>query len=143
MKNWCKLMMQSLEAQFFFQSIMHHKKNCLHLYVYRPQGSCGQGYVFTHVCHSVHRGGLRRTTPGPGRPPGPDRPPRPGRTPPGTKENSPGLGRTPQTKENPPDQGEPPRPGRIPPDQGEPPGPRRSPPRPGRPPRKNTAAYGQ
>ena len=26
------------------------------LYVYRPQRSCGQGYVFTRVCDSVHRG---------------------------------------------------------------------------------------
>ena len=25
---------------------------------YRPQRSCGQGYVFTGVCDSVHRGGL-------------------------------------------------------------------------------------
>ena len=25
---------------------------------YRPQRSCGQGYVFTCVCDSVHRGGL-------------------------------------------------------------------------------------
>ena len=25
---------------------------------YRPQRSCGQGYVFTRVCDSVHRGGL-------------------------------------------------------------------------------------
>ena len=44
---------------------------------YRPQRSCGQGYVFTRVCDSVHRGSLRagRTPrqgellPGPGRPP--------------------------------------------------------------------------
>ena len=26
-------------------------------YLYRPQRSCGQGYVFTRVCDSVHRGG--------------------------------------------------------------------------------------
>ena len=26
------------------------------LYYYRPQRSCGQGNVFTRVCHSVHRG---------------------------------------------------------------------------------------
>ena len=32
---------------------------------YRPQRSCGQGYVFTRVCDSVHGGGLRagRTPP--------------------------------------------------------------------------------
>ena len=36
---------------------------------YRPQRSCVQGYVFTRVCDSVHRGGLQagRTPPGPGR----------------------------------------------------------------------------
>ena len=27
------------------------------VYVYRPQRSCGQGNIFTPVCHSVHRGG--------------------------------------------------------------------------------------
>ena len=27
-------------------------------YIYRPQRSCGQGNIFTPVCHSVHRGGL-------------------------------------------------------------------------------------
>ena len=25
-------------------------------YIYRPQRSCGQGNIFTPVCHSVHRG---------------------------------------------------------------------------------------
>ena len=25
---------------------------------YRPQRSCGQGNIFTPVCHSVHKGGL-------------------------------------------------------------------------------------
>ena len=25
-------------------------------YLYRPQRSCGQGNIFTPVCHSVHRG---------------------------------------------------------------------------------------
>ena len=46
--------------------------------IYRPLRSCGQGNVFTRVCHSVHRGGLaRRTPPGPDTttPPGPDPPP--------------------------------------------------------------------
>ena len=34
--------------------------------IYRPQRSCGQGNLFTRVCHSVHRGGglARRTPPG-------------------------------------------------------------------------------
>ena len=27
------------------------------LHIYRPQRSCGQGYVFTRVCHFVNRGG--------------------------------------------------------------------------------------
>ena len=27
------------------------------LHIYRPQRSCGQGYVFTRVCDSVHGGG--------------------------------------------------------------------------------------
>ena len=31
--------------------------SCLHWYIYRPQRSCGQGNIFTPVCHSVHRGG--------------------------------------------------------------------------------------
>ena len=26
-------------------------------HIYRPQRSCGQGNIFTPVCHSVHRGG--------------------------------------------------------------------------------------
>ena len=38
-------------------------------YYYRPQRSCGQGNIFTPVCHSVHGGGvvshkaLRQTPP--------------------------------------------------------------------------------
>ena len=48
------------------------------LFHYRPQRSCGQGYIFTRVCDSVHRGGLRagRTPPRQGEPP-------PGADPPG------------------------------------------------------------
>ena len=30
----------------------------LRTHFYRPQRSCGQGNIFTPVCHSVHRGGL-------------------------------------------------------------------------------------
>ena len=37
--------------------------NTVEINFYRPQRSCGQGYVFTRVCDSVHRGGS------PGRPP--------------------------------------------------------------------------
>ena len=88
---------------------------------YRPQRSCGQGYVFTRVCDSVHRGGLWRTPPGPGRTPQTkENPPRPRGTP-QTKENPPGPGRTPWTKENPPG------PRRPPPDQGESPGTKENP----------------
>ena len=62
-------------------------------YIYRPQRSC-EGYVFTPVCHSVHRGVCLsacwdttphqdQAPPGPGTPPGAD-PPGPG-TPPGSR----------------------------------------------------------
>ena len=72
---------------------------------YRPQRSCGQGYVFTGVCDSVHGGGLQRTPPGTKENPPRDQgepPPGPRRTPPGTKENPPGPRRAPPgTKENP------------------------------------------
>ena len=62
---------------------------------YRPQRSCGQGYVFTRVCDSVHGGGSpENPLPGPGR--------------------HPLAGRTPR------DQADPPRPGRTPPEQGDP-----------------------
>ena len=58
---------------------------------YRPQRSCGQGNIFTPVCHSVHGGGVCLsacwdTTPPPSRPPEqsppPSRPPSE-QTPPG------------------------------------------------------------
>ena len=98
---------------------------------YRPQRSCGQGYVFTCVCDSVHRGGLRagRTPPQQGdpsplagrtNPPGQEEPPRDqtlpwqGEPPPG-RENPPWAGRTPPPGTRPPWQGEPP-PGTRPPD---------------------------
>ena len=55
---------------------------------YRPQRSCGQGNIFTLVCHSVHKGGgvlpqcmlgyhppRTRQPPRGQRPPGPDPPP--------------------------------------------------------------------
>ena len=64
---------------------------CSCLYIYRPQRSCGQGYVFTRVCDSVHRGGGLRaappaqggTSPGPGR----ENPPRTWQTPPHREED--------------------------------------------------------
>ena len=54
---------------------------------YRPQQSCGQGNIFTPVCHSVHRGGLPQCMLGypPGsRPPGIRHPPG-SDTPPGSR----------------------------------------------------------
>ena len=127
---------------------------------YRPQRSCGQGNVFTGVCHSFcSQGGVsgeplwtRENPPRPGRPPGTrenpprtrENPPRP-RRPPRTRENPPWTRQTPQDQGEPPsDQRDPPGPGRPPgprrpsPDQGDPPGPGRTPP-----PGKKTAAYGQ
>ena len=43
--------------------MLQYRKNNTHehdwdLCLYRPQRSCGQGNIFTPVCHSVHRGGL-------------------------------------------------------------------------------------
>ena len=53
---------------------------------YRPQRSCGQGYVFTRVCDSVHSGGMggspgRETPPLQGEPPLGSRPPGQGEPP--------------------------------------------------------------
>ena len=75
--------------------------------IYRPQRSC-EGYVFTPVCHSVHRGGVclsacwDTTTPPPSRSrhptPGADTPPQAG-TPQGADtppEQAPPGGGTPQ-----------------------------------------------
>ena len=72
---------------------------------YRPQRSCGQGYVFTRVCDSVHRGGLQA-----------------GRTPP-PRRRTPQAGRTPPRQGGPPSREEPPSPDQAdtPPDQAEPP----------------------
>ena len=59
---------------------------------YRPQRSCGQGYVFTRVCNSVHRGSASvhaGIPPGGTHPPPPEAhtPPKhpPGSTPPGSR----------------------------------------------------------
>ena len=115
---------------------------------YRPQRSCGQGYVFTRVCDSVHRGGSPSRPPWdqadhPPCPPGTRQtPPRQGEPPQDQADNSPLAGRTPhQTKQTPlrPDR-PPPGPGRHPPTKQTPPagktppGPGRHPPRPSRPP---------
>ena len=55
---------------------------------YRPQRSCGQGNIFTPVCHSVHRGRENPPSPG-GRTPLAGRPPLAGRTPPRKETPSP------------------------------------------------------
>ena len=57
----------------FMVSFLHH--------YYRPQRSCGQGYVFTRVCDSVHGGGS------PGRETPPDR-----QTPPPPRKQTPEYG---------------------------------------------------
>ena len=76
----------------------HHT---IHTYYYRPQRSCGQGYVFTRVCDSVHRGGLQAGRNPPwqeGEPPQQEgEPPRQeGEPPPQTRQTTPPAGgRTP------------------------------------------------
>ena len=104
---------------------------------YRPQRSCGQGYVFTRVCDSVHRGGSPGTPPQArqGDPPGRETPPA-GRTPPLDQadppgwENPPGPGRHPPGPGRPPRLREPPQTRQTPPGPGRhpPPGPGRHPP---------------
>ena len=71
----------------------------------RPQRSCGQGNIFTPVCHSVDRGGL---PPARENPPCHGEPPLPGRTPP-ARENPPCLpGRPPRDQTPPPPGPDPP-----------------------------------
>ena len=107
------------------------------LHFYQPQRSCGQGNIFTPVCHSfcsqggrgsasVHAGipspDQADTPARPGRhspdqadPPGPGRPPQPGRHPPDLADTTP----SPRTRQTPPRPGKhPPRPGRHPPSPG-------------------------
>ena len=85
-------------------------------YYYRPQQSCGQGYIFTPVCHSLQRGGClvwgwyptrhwgRPPRPGT-HPPGPDTPPpRPDTPPPSPLDQThhpPDQTHTPQTRHPP------------------------------------------
>ena len=93
--------------------------------IYRLQQSCGQGNIFTPVCHSVHRGGLPQCMLG-CHPPGADHPlpldqtPRTRQTPPEqtthlTGPDPPGPGRPPQSRHQSP------RTGQIPPGLGRPP----------------------
>ena len=124
-----------LPAQCMLGDTVNKRVVCILLecnLVYQPQRSCGQGNVFTGVCHSFcSQGGLQK-------PPllGPGRTPLGPRRPPWTKETPLGPRRPPQTKETPRTKETPPRPRRTPLDQGDPPGPRRrrTPPDPGDPP---------
>ena len=84
-------------CQLRLENIFMHK--------YLPQRSCGQGYVFTRVGHSVNRRGLPQCMlgypRGPGRHrPGPERPP-------GTRETPQDQGHTPQDQRDPPGPGRP------------------------------------
>ena len=73
------------------------------LYFYRPQRSCGQGNIFTPVCHSVHRGGLPQCMLG--YPPTGSRHPPESRTP---WEQNPPLEQNPHLGADPPEQTPPP-----------------------------------
>ena len=88
---------------FLFKTFKIFILRNLELHHYGPQRSCGQGNVFTPVCHSVHRGGVCLsacwdTTP-PSRHP-PDQTPPWSRYPPGA--GTPRTKYTPGTKYTPP-----------------------------------------
>ena len=88
---------------------------------YRPQRSCGQGNIFTPVCHSFCSQGGSASVHAGIPPPRPGRPPQTRLTPPRDQADPPG------TRQTPLDQADPPGPGRHPP------GTRQTPPGPGRP----------
>ena len=62
-------------------------KHCLRFF-YKPQRSCGQGYVFTCVCDSVHRRGVCLSACWDTTPPE-QTPPPPEQTPPGSRHHHP------------------------------------------------------
>ena len=143
-----KFKSETFERNFSKRSSVHADQctisNIRHLY--RPQRSCGQGNIFTPVCHSVHRGGVCLsacwdTTPPRSRHPlGADTPPASRHTPPGSRhtplEQTPPWEQTPQeqtpTEQTPPFGQTPPPPrADTPPEQTLPP------------PREQTPAYGQ
>ena len=83
----CQGQMLSLGDNGIFLCLVWTNRFMIYLqFYYRPQRSCGQGNIFTPVCHSVHRGGLLQCMLG-YHPPGPDpTPPEPDprdQTPPG------------------------------------------------------------
>ena len=74
---------------------------------YRPQRSCGQGNIFTPVCHPVHRGvclsACQDTTPPPSRHPPPGLAPPQEQTPPREQTHPPGADTPPpKTRHSPP-----------------------------------------
>ena len=85
----------------------HHGSSVGQVLYYRPQRSCGQGNIFTPVCHSFcSRGGSASVHAG--IQPPQDQTPRPGRHPPrsihppGTRQTPPDQADTPQTRQTPP-----------------------------------------
>ena len=68
---------------------------------YRPQRSCGQGNIFTPVCHSVHRGGVSASVHA-GIPPPLEQTPPPGVDTP--QEQTPPLGADTPQEQTPPEQ---------------------------------------
>ena len=71
----------NIRQRFFFHNFIIALPTLVWLLLYyRPQRSCGQGNIFTPVCHSVHRGGVSEADPPGSRPPGSKHSP-PGQTP--------------------------------------------------------------
>ena len=90
MKRFCVMLPQCLA---------NYQIWILFAFYYRPQRSCGQGYVFTRVCDSVNRGGSLENPPGTRQPP----PPGPGNhTPPGTRQPPQDQSTTPPGTRQPP-----------------------------------------
>ena len=102
----------------FYQKLWRPAFQIHSRHFYRPQRSCGQGYVFTRVCDSCSQGGgVSRQGELP-----PDRENPPGREEHPLDRENPLQGRTPWQGGTPPRQGEPPQVGRTPLDQADPPG---------------------
>ena len=131
---WCRLMTTS--AAKTHDDI----RKINFVYFYRPQRSCGQGNIFTPVCHSVHSGGgrggyasvhagippprTRQTPPDQADPPRDQADtPQTRQTPPGPGRHPPGPGRHPRTRQTPPNQADHPQTRQTPP------GTRQTPPR--------------
>ena len=48
----------AIEQELLVHTFLTENRSTLGPAYYRPQRSCGQGNIFTPVCHSVHRGGV-------------------------------------------------------------------------------------